>query len=257
MQSTSATTAPPAAVTSSTTAGGATTPPPAGSASPAPTPSPAPSPTPTSTGTTISNIEQMPGWDSCDLCSGGGAIAYSMTPALSYPQPGSTQFSLGQGAAWGHALWWKRLGTDTNASHFVLTVDEYLENPAASFGIEYEANQIVDGQWYDFATQCSFGYGIWQLWDPANQRWVPTSVPCAKPAASTHVQRRLEFERSNGQLHFVSIGANGNIVPVNMAFNPQPISGLNGDFGIHIQLNADANPDPYSVWIHNFALNYW
>jgi len=32
---------------------------------------------------------------------------------------------------------------------------------------------------------------------------------------------------------------------------------LNGDFGVHIQLNADGTPDPYSVWIHNLSLNYW
>src|SRR5690348_13870643 len=67
------------------------TPPPSSSSSA--TPNPAPSPT----GTTISGIEQMSGWDSCDTCSGGGTIAYSMMPGLSYPQPGTTQFSLAQG----------------------------------------------------------------------------------------------------------------------------------------------------------------
>src|SRR5689334_20543889 len=63
-------------------------PPPSGSSNASPNPSP--SPTPTSAGTTISGIEQMSGWDSCDTCSGGGTIAYSMTPGLSYPQPGTT-----------------------------------------------------------------------------------------------------------------------------------------------------------------------
>src|SRR5262249_28262785 len=141
---------------------------------PSSTPTPSPSPAAVPAGTTISNIELMPGWESCDTCSGGGSIAFSMTQGLNSPQPGTTQFSLGPGTQWAHALWWKRLGTDPSPSHFVLTLDQYMENPAASFGIEYEANQIVDGEWYDFAIQCSFGYGIWQLWDPANQQWVPT-----------------------------------------------------------------------------------
>ena len=182
-----------------------------------------------------------------------------MTQQLAYPQPGSTQFSLAQGAAWGHALWWKRLGNDPNPSHFVLTLDQYIEAPQASFGVEYDVNQIVGANWYDFAVQCSFGYDIWQLWDDANQQWVPTSVPCARPAPSTQSQIRLEFDRSNGQAHFVSIGTNGNVVPVNVAFNPQSSAGVgnDGDFGVHIQLNADGNPDPYSVWVHDLALNYW
>lgn len=180
-----------------------------------------------------------------------------MAQGLSYPQPGTTQFSIGKGNAWASALWWKRLGSDTSPSHFVLTLDQYLENPAASFGIEYDANQIIDGNWYDFAVQCSFGYGIWQVWDDANQHWIPTSAPCARRAPSTHVQLRLEFQRLNGQAVFVSIGTDGNIVPLNMAFNPQPSTGANGDFGVHIQLNTNGNPDPYSVWVHDMALNYW
>jgi hypothetical protein len=180
-----------------------------------------------------------------------------MAQGLNYPQPGSTQFSIGPGTPWSGALWWKRLGTDTSPSHFVLTLDQYMDNPGASFGIEYDANQVIDGNWYDFAGQCSFGYGIWQVWDDANHHWVPTSVPCPRPAPATHVQLRLEFERLNGQAIFVSIGMDGNIVPLNMAFNPQPITELNGDFGVHIQLNANANSDPYAVWVHNMALNYW
>ena len=180
-----------------------------------------------------------------------------MTQGLNYPQAGSTRFSVGQGAPWAHALWWKRLGTDPTPSHFVLTLDQYLENPDASFGIEYDANQIIEGEWYDFAIQCSFGYGIWQVWDDANQRWVPTSVPCQRPAPSAHVQLRLEFERRNGQANFVSVGTNGKVMPVNMAFNPEPTNGTNGDFGVHIQLNTNAAPNPYSIWVHNLALNYW
>ena len=180
-----------------------------------------------------------------------------MAQGLSYPQPGSTQFSIGPGTPWAHALWWRRLGTNAAISHFVLTLDQYMENPTVSFGIEYEANQIIDGLWYDFAAECSFGYGIWQVWDPAGQHWVPTSVPCTRPAPNTTVQVRLEFQRVNGQAVFVSIGTNGNVVPVNIALNPESIAGANGDFGVHIQLNTNANPDPYSVWVHNMALNYW
>src|SRR5689334_2458801 len=84
---------------------------PAGSGNSSPA-APGPSatgPAPAPAGTTISGIEQMSDWDSCDTCAGGGTIAYSMTPGLSYPQPGTTQFSLGQGMPWANALWWKRL----------------------------------------------------------------------------------------------------------------------------------------------------
>lgn len=180
-----------------------------------------------------------------------------MQQSVGYPQAGTTQFSIGQGTPFAHALWWKRLGADRGISHFVLTLDQYIENPGASWGLEYDANQIIDGQWYDFAVECSFGYGIWQVWDSQGQHWVPTSIPCVRPAPSTHQQMRFEFQRVNGQAVFVSIGTNGDIVPVNMAFNPEPMTSTNGDFGVHFQLNGNANPDPYSVWVHNLSLTYW
>src|SRR2546430_533768 len=179
----------------------APTPTPSPTPSPTPTPSPAPTPNPSpdpAASATISNIEQMSGWNSCDTCSGGGIVPYSMTQGLSYPQAGTTQFSIGHGDPWSHALWWKRLGNDSTLSHFVLSLDQYMENPAASWGVEYNVNQLLNAQWYKFSTQCSFGDGIWQVWDSANKHWTATSVPCIRPAPSTHVQLRMQYERVNG-----------------------------------------------------------
>lgn len=206
---------------------------------------------------TVSNIEQLPGWSSCDRCSGGGKVPYSMLQALKHPQTGTTKFSIGHGAPWSHALWWKRLGNNPNVSHFVLTLDQYMEDPTASWGIEYNVNQLLSGQWYKFSTQCSFGEGIWQVWDSAHLRWTRTSVPCTRPTPKRHVQLRMEYERANEKAHFVSISIGGRLYPVDRAFDPQPIKGKNGDFGVHFQLNGNKNSDPYSVWVHNFELTYW
>ena len=206
---------------------------------------------------TISNLEQVPGWSSCDTCSGGGRIPHSMLQALARPQPGTTKFSIGHGASWAHALWWKRLGNNPNISHFVLSLDQYMDDPAAAWGVEYNVNQLLNGEWFKFSTQCSFGDGIWQVWDSANERWTRTIVPCSRPAPKRPVQLRMEYERVAGKAHFVSISINGRLYPVDRTFDPQPIKGKSGDFGVHLQLNANKNSDPYSVWVHNFELTYW
>jgi len=209
-------------------------------------------------GTTIvAHIEQLSGWQSCDTCSGGGKVPYSMTQELDYPQPGTTRFSIGHGAPWSHALWWKRLGNNPNIAHFVLSLDQYIEDPAASWGIEYNVNQLLDNQWFKFSTQCSFGDGIWQVWDSAHKHWIPTSVPCTRPTPSTHMQLRMEYERTNGRAHFLSIAINDHVYNVDRSFDPQPINGRSGDFGVHFQLNGGKQSDPYSVWVHNFRLTYW
>jgi hypothetical protein len=201
-----------------------------------------------------SSLNKMSGWDSCDTCS-GGSVSYSKTQ-VSDP-PDSTQFFIGRGDAWAQALWWLRIGNDTSISHFVLEMDQMMEVPSASFGLEFNVNQVLNGKWYKFSTQCSFGWGIWQVWDAANQHWVKTNVPCTRPQALTWRHIRLEYERSNGQDHFISISYDGKTYPVDMRFNPQPVSYTNGDFGVHFQLNGNADMIPYSVFVRNYNLTIW
>lgn len=207
--------------------------------------------------TTITNIEQLPGWQSCDTCSGGGKVPYSMAQGLDYPVLLTTRFSIGHGVPWSHALWWKRLGNNSNISHFEISLDEYIEDPDSSWGIEYNVNQLLDNQWFKFSTQCSFGDGIWQVWDSAHKRWAPTNVPCLRPAPSTHTHLRMDYERVNGRAHFLTITIEKQVYRIDRSFDPQPIAGRSGDFGVHFQLNGNKQSNPYSVWVHDFRLTYW
>jgi hypothetical protein len=139
----------------------------------------------------------------------------------------------------------------------VISLDQYIENPASSWGIEYNVNQLLDSQWFKFSTQCSFGDGIWQVWDSAHKHWAPTRVPCLRPAPSTHTHLRMEYERVNGRAHFLAITIGNQMYRVDRSFDPQPIRGTNGDFGVHFQLNGNEQSSPYSVWVHDFRLTYW
>jgi hypothetical protein len=67
----------------------------------------------------------------------------------------------------------------------------------------------------------------------------------------------MEYERSNGRAHFVSITIDGRLYEVDRTFAPQPIKGKDGDFGVHFQLNGNKQSDPYSVWVHDLRLTYW
>ncbi len=131
--------------------------------------------------TTITNIEQLPGWQSCDTCSGGGKVPYSMAQGLDDPVLLTTRFSIGRGVPWSHALWWKRLGNNSNISHFEISLDEYIEDPDSSWGIEYNVNQLLDNQWFKFSTQLFFrrwymaGLGFSSQALGAYQRALPAS----------------------------------------------------------------------------------
>src|SRR3954468_11331897 len=75
--------------------------------------------------TTISNIDQMTGWQSCSTCAGyggnGPVTTHSMAQNQSSPSMDghSVKFSIAGWTRYATALWWKRLGRKDAANTFV------------------------------------------------------------------------------------------------------------------------------------------
>lgn len=215
--------------------------------------------TTSSNGTVSSKIEEMSGWGSCTGCSGAGSNAsYSMTQHLSSPsQDGnSTKFWVGGTDSFSHGLWWRRMSSNTSATHFVLDMYYYMPNPSASWGLEFAANQGLSSGWYKFSTQCSFGSSAWRVWDSKNGGWVSTGIACTRPPANTWQHVVFEYARQSGKAVFVSITVNGTKHYVNKSFYPQNQSS-SGSVGIHFQLNGDSSMSSYSVYTDQMKLTYW
>ncbi len=212
--------------------------------------------------TTYSKIESSSGWGSCisKSCSGGGGYGtYWMKQGVASPalDGGSAQYYIGPTSAFANALWWKRITTNTGVSHFKMDMYQYIKAPSASNGIEYAANQVINGRWYKFSTQCSFNKGIWSVWDTANSRWVATSVPCRRPGAYTWQHLTFEYARSNGKAVFVAITINGQKYYVNKSFYTLGTSAKSGDIGVHYQLNGNSSMSSYSSWVDKWSLTIW
>ncbi len=212
--------------------------------------------------TTYSNLETSSGWGSCGSksCSGGGGTSSFWKKSVSSPSltGWDEQYFIGSGGSFPSALWWKHITTNSGVSHFVLDMYQYMKTPGASNGIEYAANQYYNGRWYKFSTQCSFGLGVWRVWDSYNRRWVSTGVGCPRPAANTWRHVTFEYARANGKAIFVAITMNGSKHYVNKSFSPQSTSsGSNGDIGIHYQLNGNSSATPYSAWVDKMNFTIW
>lgn len=208
---------------------------------------------------TFTSIQTMTSWKSCTTCAGTGqASVFTMKQAIATPSLDghSAEFFISGGPGFSKGLWWRRMSSDTSATHFVLDMNYYMDRPAASQGLEFAANQAVNGGWYKFSTQCSFAKGVWSAWDSKNGGWVSTGIPCVRPSAYTWTHARFEYARSGGKAIFVSITLNGVKHYANKSFYPQSTS-ASGSVGIHFQLNGNRNMDPYGVWVDQMALNYW
>jgi hypothetical protein len=215
--------------------------------------------TPPSNATSFSNIDSMSGWDGCTGCAGGGGQAnYQMSQHQSSPSMdgNATKFSISGSKAFSHGLWWRRMSSNSTATHFIFDMYYYMPNPGASQGLEFAANQQLSSSWYKFSTQCSFGSKKWRVWNSKSGGWVDTGITCSIPSANTWQHVVFEYARSSGKAKFVSITVNGQTHYVNKSFSPQSKSGK-GSVGVHFELNGNSHEDDYSVYTDKMKLTYW
>jgi hypothetical protein len=226
-------------------------------------PSPAPgSPTPSNPNAqTIPNIQKLTGWQTCSSsCAGTPSAVFSMTQGIVSPSlsGSSASFQLLSGTQpFGGVLWFKFLGAQNSATHFVYDLNFYVDNPAAAQALEFNVTQSAAGNRYNFSTQCDLAGGqVWRVWDPVGLKWVTSAVRCAEPAAKTWTHLVWEFERdSGGNVLFTAVTVNGSRGVVNMTM---PHTGDTSS-GVDIAYQSDANSAgmPYSVWLDKVSLTFW
>ncbi|HZQ92278.1 MAG TPA: Ig-like domain-containing protein [Terriglobales bacterium] len=215
----------------------------------------------TGVGTLISNIDQMTGWASCDRCAGangaGPVTRYSMTQNIASPSLDgrSVEFKLMPVSSYNNALWWKQLGAQSGASHFVYDLYFYLKNPSASQALEFDVNQSLGGKRYIFGSECGMrSGGTWRIWD-YYLHWQSTGIACAAKTAFVWHHLTWELERVNGKTHFIAVTLDGVRHYVNKYYNPQPVS-VN-ELNVAFQMDGIATPTTYSVWVDKVSLKYW
>lgn len=218
--------------------------------------------TTSTSGTTYSNIDQMSGWSNCGACAGiggsGTVVPYSMSQYQSSPSMDgkSAAFYLGSGKIYSDALWWKQLGANPSASHFVYDTYFYYTNAAAPQSLEFDVNQALNGYKYIFGTQCSLrGSKTWEVWDTYNGKWVSTGVACASLPTYQWNHLVWELERVGGKVHFIAVTLNGTRHYINKYFSPKS-SGTN-ELNVAFQMDGNYQQAAYKVWLDKVTLRAW
>lgn len=231
-----------------------------GAASTAPTDASAGIP---SSAKTFSDIDQWSGWENCDKCAAIGANGptnpHSITQNVANPSMDgrSAQFWIGGNTPFADALWWKQLGGNDGTSHFVYDLYFYVKDLTAQ-ALEFDANQGFNSQRYIMGTQCALnGDKQWDVWDAKAGHWVATGVSCmdVKPYTWNHLVE--EFERVNGQTHFISITLNGQKHYINRYSGPQPIPSNVHELNVAIQLDMNSKAQGQTMWVDKIKLSAW
>ncbi len=210
---------------------------------------------------TYSNIDQMSGWSNCGACAGSGGngptVPYSMTQNVSSPSMDgrAAHFWIGGSTPYGDALWWKQLGGNAGASHFRYDLYFYYTNASAPQALEFDGNQSVGGRKYIFGTQCNVAAKQWDVWNTSGAYWMHTGVTCTAPPTYKWNHLVWEFERVNGQTHFIAVTLNGNKYYINRygGSKSSSVSELNVAF----QMDLNSTALDYDVWLDKVTLVAW
>jgi hypothetical protein len=225
---------------------------------------PPPPPSGGSGGNTITNIQQLSGWNSCSRCAGAGSnipiAQYSMTQYVGSPSltGSAAHFWLGGSSPYANAIWWKNLSAGSNATHFTYDLYFYIDNAAAAEALEFDFNLSYNGRYYVFGTQCSPLWSHnWDTWDMNAGSWNHTGISCPTFPAYTWNHVTLQFERTwDNKLHFVSIAMNGDQHYVDRYVDSQGTGYSNG-VSVDFQMDGNSRQTDYSVWLDRVNLSYY
>jgi hypothetical protein len=217
----------------------------------------------TSSSNSYTNIDEMSGWESCDVCAGAGGSGpttpYSLAQHISSPSMdgNSAKFWIGGSTPYSQALWWKHLTATPSAHHFVYDSYFYLTNSSAPQALEFDVNQSANGKHFIFGTQCDIRKTKqFDVWDDINEKFVATGVACPAPSAYKWHHLVWEFERTtDNRVKYVSVTLDGVKHYINMSYATRSSSA--SSLSAAFQMDGNYLQTDYSTWLDKVKLTYW
>jgi hypothetical protein len=218
--------------------------------------------------TAISDIQTLPGWQSCSatfpagsgrdgqICAAGlGTAVSTMTENQSTPSLDgkSAQFSMGGPTPYSNMLYFNAVAGGNNVSHFTYDLYFYIDNPTAAQALEFDINQTFGGNRWVWGSECNFnGSGKWDIWDDING-WKPTTIDCPPFPANTWTHLVWNVERVGSQVHYISLTVGDQTYNVDTYYSNQPNWTLE-EIDVAFQMDGNFEQQPYNVWLDKVNL---
>lgn len=213
--------------------------------------------------TTISSIQNLPGWQSCSatfptgsgrdgqICAAGlGTAQSTMTEGQSTPSMDgkSAKFTMGGPTPYSNELYFNALAGGDNVTHFIYDLYFYIDNPTASQALEFDINQTFGGNRWVWGSECNFnGSGKWDIWNDLTG-WQPTQFDCVPFPANTWIHLVWNVERVGNQVHYISLTIGNQVLNVDTYYPNQPNWTLE-EIDVAFQMDGNYMQQPYNVWL--------
>jgi hypothetical protein len=220
-------------------------------------------PIPPAGATVFNQIEQMPGWSSCDApsCAGGsGNGTYWMAQNQATPSLSGASTEIYVSGIWNNALWFEKLGAHNNVSNLLWDFYVQLDSNAAqgAQALEYDSFQFVGGYNYMIGSQCNIAAGVWDIWDELHGHWIHTTIACHGFTAGTwhHIQWYVTTNHTNHTYHYAVLAVDGVPHFVNATYTAKDLN-WGDNIGAQYQLDENARGQGYSEWFDQEKLTIW
>lgn len=225
--------------------------------------------------TTISGIQNMPGWQSCaaDFAAGSGRDGQvcasgnpnpptsTMTGGQSSPAMDgkSAKFTMGGPNGYSNELYFNAVAGGNNVSHFTYDLYFYIDNPSAPQALEFDLNQTFGGYRWVWGSECNFKGDTppsWDVWDDEAGLWRQTNVPCNTFPANTWIHLVWQFERVGNKVQYISLQVGDQTYNVDTYYNNQ-IDWTLEEIDTAFQMDLPQPPISYNVWLDQVNLTAW
>lgn len=223
--------------------------------------------------TKYSRLEDSQSWSSCVACAGGKSNNASIATSGFHENPsrdGASRDFWMSGSAFSNALWWHKIGKNNAAKNF--SFDFWLKvasNTSAAQAFEFDAFQFISGRRYMFGTECSYGSGVWDIWDSGGWKWIHTNVPCKRFVPNVWYHINMTFHRTDDKyMHYdkltiVQLNSTYAVVANNTySFNKALPSGWNpagwsDTVGVQFQMDIGKKGAEMQEWVDQVSLTAW
>jgi len=242
--------------------------------------------------TTISGIQNMPGWQSCSavfppdsqragqLCAAGNKNVPSsaMTQGVATPSMDgkSAQFSMSApGGApntvyqYSNYLYFNPIAGGNGVSNFTYDLYFWVDHPEYPQALEFDVNQGYDDTSqgtggnpirFTWGTECNLRgdtpAGQWDIWNDSIGFWESTGIPCRanqEILANQWNHLTWNFHQMGNMVFYDTLTLNGVATQVNKSYINQSGWTLE-EIDTAFQMDLDYEADPYNVWLDEVNL---
>lgn len=121
-------------------------------------------------------------------------------------------------------------------------------------GIEFEVQQTVNGDTYNFAWQADYDSNSWRVFNYTTKVWEPAGIPLQRFAPDTWHHITAIYHAAGTQAVHDSLMVDGQTYNVNIAHEATH-TGTSLEFSNGFQLDLNASSTPYHVFVDNMQVS--